>query len=163
VSTPAGATAKPLAGLGSGWFEQEHTAYGVPFWSVRECFDRLEEQFAILSGIWATPPGGRFSFEGEHYQLLDCPELPRPEQPLGPPLIVGGAGARRTPALAARYASEFNMPFADVERTRTQFERVRDACETAERDPGEIVYSHAVTVCCATDEAELHRRADRIG
>ena len=150
-------------GIGSGWFEREHTAYGIPFGTLGERFDRLEEQLAILSGMWATPPGERFSFEGAHYRLLDCPALPRPAGASGPPLIVGGLGARRTPALAARYAAEFNVPFADAERTRTQFERVRAACGQAGRDPETLVYSHAVTVCCATSESELRRRAERIG
>ena len=150
-------------GLGSGWFEREHSAYGIPFHTRGERFDRLEEQFAVLAGLWATPPGERFSYEGAHYRLLDCPALPRPAGASGPPLIVGGLGARRTPALAARYAAEFNVPFADVERTRTQFERVRAACERAGRDPDSLVYSHAVTVCCATSESELQRRAQRIG
>ncbi|MGD0453170.1 MAG: LLM class F420-dependent oxidoreductase [Solirubrobacteraceae bacterium] len=150
-------------GLGSGWFEQEHTAYGIPFPSLGERFDRLEEQFAILSGLRATALGERFSYEGAHYRLLDCPALPRPASASGPPLIVGGLGARRTPALAARYAAEFNVPFADLERTRTQFQRVRSACEQAERDPDSLVYSHAVTVCCAASDSELRRRAGRIG
>ena len=150
-------------GLGSGWFEHEHAAYGIPFPPVGERFERLEEQFAIISGLWATGPGEQFSFEGEHYRLLDCPALPRPASASGPPLIVGGLGAKRTPALAARYAAEFNVPFADVERARMQFQRVRSACEQAGRDPDSLVYSHAITVCCATSEAELRRRAERIG
>ncbi len=150
-------------GLGSGWFEREHEAYGIPFPPVRERFDRLEEQFAILAGLWATPVGERFSFDGAHYALRDCPALPRPAQTGGPPLIVGGLGARRTPALAARHAAEFNVPFADLERTRDQFERVRAACEQAGRDPGELVYSHAVTVCCGVEQRDLRRRAERIG
>ncbi len=150
-------------GLGSGWFEREHAAYGIPFHTPGERFDRLEEQFAILAGLWATPPGERFSYEGAHYRLLDCSALPRPAGASGPPLIVGGLGARRTPALAARYAAEFNVPFADVERTRMQFERVVTACEQAGRDPASLVYSHAVTVCCAASDSELRRRAERIG
>jgi F420-dependent oxidoreductase-like protein len=150
-------------GLGSGWFEQEHAAYGIPFPPVGERFERLEEQFAIISGLWATAPGERFSFEGQHYRLLDCPALPRPASVSGPPLIVGGLGAKRTPALAARYAAEFNVPFADVERARMQFQRVRSACEQAGRDPDSLVYSHAITICCATSEGELRRRAERIG
>jgi F420-dependent oxidoreductase-like protein len=150
-------------GLGSGWFEREHGAYGIPFPPLGERFDRLEEQFAILVGLWGTGPGELFSFAGAHYQLDDCPALPRPAQPGGPPLIVGGLGARRTPALAARHAAEFNVPFADVERTGAQFARVREACEQAGRDPGELVLSNAVTVCCAESEGELRRRAGRIG
>ena len=150
-------------GLGSGWFEREHDAYGIPFPPVAERFDRLEEQFAILTGLWATAPGERFSFDGEHYSLHDSPALPKPARAGGPPLIVGGLGARRTPALAARYAAEFNVPFAGVERTQQQFERVRDACEQSGRDPDSLVYSHASTLCCATSEAELRRRAERVG
>jgi F420-dependent oxidoreductase-like protein len=150
-------------GLGSGWFEREHEAYGIPFPSLGERFDRLEEQLAIVAGLWATPVGERFSFHGEHYELSDSPALPKPQQRPGPPVIVGGHGARRTPALAARYASEFNVPFAELEPTGTQFQRVRAACEEASRDPDELVYSHAVTVCCAENEGELKRRAQRIG
>jgi F420-dependent oxidoreductase-like protein len=150
-------------GLGSGWFELEHTAYGIPFWSLGERFDRLEEQFAIIAGLWATPPGERFAFDGAHYQLRDCPALPRPASAAGPPLIVGGLGAKRTPALAARYAAEFNVPFADVEDARTQFQRVRSACEQIQRSPDSLTYSHAITVCCAASEEDLRRRAERIG
>jgi F420-dependent oxidoreductase-like protein len=150
-------------GLGGGWFEPEHAAYGIPFGSLAERFDRLEEQFAILTGLWTTAPGERFSFDGEHYSLHDCPALPRPVRAGGPPMIVGGLGARRTPSLAARYAAEFNVPFSDVERTRQQFERVRTACEQHGRDPSSLVYSHAITICCAASESELRRRATRIG
>jgi F420-dependent oxidoreductase-like protein len=150
-------------GLGSGWFEQEHAAYGIPFPSVAERFDRLEEQFAIVTGLWATPAGRRFSHRGAHYRLVDSPALPKPHRPPGPPLIVGGLGARRTPALAARYAAEFNVPFADVQRTDEQFQRVRRACEDTARDPDGLVYSHAVTVCCGESDSELRRRAQRIG
>jgi alkanesulfonate monooxygenase len=150
-------------GLGSGWFEREHDAYGIPFPSLGERFDRLEEQFAILTGLWAAAPGEQFSFDGQHYSLHDSPALPRPAQHGGPPLIVGGLGARRTPALAARHAAEFNVPFADLERTRQQFERVREAAEQSGRDPDSLIYSHAVTICCATNDAELRRRAGRIG
>jgi F420-dependent oxidoreductase-like protein len=150
-------------GLGGGWFEREHDAYGIPFPAVGERFDRLEEQLTIVSGLWATQLGETFSFEGSHYRLRDCPALPRPAQAGGPPLIVGGHGPRRTPALAARFAAEFNVPFAGVEQTRAQFERVRAACEAAGREPDTLVYSHAVTVCCGESEGELRRRALRIG
>jgi F420-dependent oxidoreductase-like protein len=150
-------------GLGSGWFQEEHAAYGIPFPSLAERFDRLEEQLAIVTGLWATPAGERFSHEGAHYRLVGSPALPKPHRPPGPPLIVGGLGARRTPALAALYAAEFNVPFADAQRTREQFGRVRAACEGVARDPDELVYSHAVTVCCGESESELRRRAERIG
>src|SRR3981189_3489057 len=87
-------------GLGAGWFEQEHKAYGIPFPPTRDRFDKLEEQLAIITGLWATPLGQRFSFQGAWYDVVDSPALPKPVQSPGPPVIVGGAGARRTPALA---------------------------------------------------------------
>jgi len=80
-----------------------------------------------------------------------------------PPILVGGHGARRTPALAARYAAEFNVPFSGVAQTGAQFARVRDACRAAGRDPGSLAYSAAQTTCCGRDEAELARRAAAIG
>jgi len=150
-------------GLGAGWFEAEHAAYGIPFRPSRERFDRLEEQLTILTGLWGTPVGERYSFDGAYYRLADSPALPKPRQRPGPPVIVGGLGARRTPALAARFASEFNVPFAPVELTGERFRGVRAACEAAGRDPGELVYSHAITVCCGRDASELERRAARIG
>ncbi len=107
-------------------------------------------------------PGDLFSHEGTHYRLRECPALPKPLQS-PPPLIIGGTGPRRTPELAARFAAEFNMPFSSVEQTKTQFERVGVACDAAGRDPGELTYSAAITICCAEDEATLRHRAQRIG
>jgi F420-dependent oxidoreductase-like protein len=150
-------------GLGTGWYEAEHVAYGIPFPPVRERFERLEEQLQILTGLWSTPAGERYEFNGEHYTFAPGPALPKPLQRPHPPVIVGGLGTRRTPALAARFAAELNVPFADAETTRERFQGVRAACEAIERDPAELVYSHAITVCCAEDHAELRRRAGRIG
>jgi alkanesulfonate monooxygenase len=150
-------------GLGAGWFEAEHTAYGIPFPPVSERFARLEEQLAVITGLWATRVGGSFDFDGEYYRVADSPALPKPVQRPGPPVIVGGIGPKRTPRLAARFASEFNIPFAAVEDTATQFVRVRDACTTAGRDPDSLVYSAAQVVCCGRDEAEIARRAASIG
>ena len=150
-------------GLGSGWFEREHTAYGIPFPPLGERFDRLEEQFAIITGLWETPEGETFSFEGTHYQLTDSPALPKPAQQPRPPVIVGGAGARRTPRLAARFADEYNVPFHTVQDSAAAFSRVREACQAAGRDPSSVIYSVAQTVCCGKDEAEFRRRAAAIG
>ena len=149
-------------GLGAGWFEAEHTAYGIPFPSVAERFDRLEEQYAVIAGLWATPIGATFDFDGQHYQLTGSPALPKPVQS-PPPLIVGGGGPRRTPALAARYAQEFNAPFSSVQDTAAAFSRVRAACEDAGRDSDSLVYSAAQVLCCGRDEAEIARRAAAIG
>lgn len=149
-------------GLGSGWYAQEHAAYGLPFPDLPERFDRLEEQLAILTGLWRTPVGATFGFTGEHYTVVDSPALPKPVQdPL--PVLVGGGGKKRTPHLAATYAHEFNMPFASLEDTEAQFGRVRAACDAVDRDPAELVYSAALTVCVGADEAEVVRRAAAIG
>jgi F420-dependent oxidoreductase-like protein len=146
-------------GLGAGWFEAEHSAYGIPFPSLAERFDRLEEQLAIVTGLWAAP--GKFSYAGKQYTLTDSPALPKPAQsPL--PVIIGGAGRRRTPALAARYAAEFNVPFRPPTDVGELFGLVRDACSAAGRtDP--MIFSTAQTVCCGKDEAEYRRRAEAIG
>jgi len=150
-------------GLGAGWFEAEHAAYGIPFPPLRERFERLEEQLAIITGLWETPVGQRFSYPGKFYPVSDSPALPKPVQQPRPPVIVGGGGPRRTPALAARYADEFNMGFVPPDRTREQFGVVRAACQKIGRDPDAMVYSVAHTVCCGRDEAEARRRVAAIG
>jgi F420-dependent oxidoreductase-like protein len=150
-------------GFGTGWFEREHTAYGIPFPGLKERFDRFEEQLSITTGLWETQAGKTFSFEGTYYQLEESPALPKPAQRPRPPVILGGAGARRTPRLAATFADEFNMPFHDVEATAAAYGRVREACTAAGRDPGSMILSAAQTVCCGKDDAEVARRAEAIG
>ncbi len=150
-------------GLGSGWFEAEHAAYGIPFPPIGERFERLEEQLSILTGMLSTPEGESYSFAGAHYSLAEGPALPKPAQRPHPPVIIGGLGARRTPALAARFANEFNVPFASAGITAERIAGVRAACEAAGRDPDELAYSHAITICCANGRSELERRAARIG
>jgi len=150
-------------GIGAGWFEAEHTAYGIPFPPVRERFDRLEEQLAIISGLLAAPAGKTFDFEGEHYRLAGSPALPKPVQDGGVPIIVGGKGRTRTPRLAARHAAEFNVPFETVAENARLFAGVRAACEEAGRDPSSMVYSSALVLCVGKDEVELARRAAAIG
>jgi F420-dependent oxidoreductase-like protein len=150
-------------GLGAGWFEKEHTSYGIPFPPTGERFDRFEEQLAIITGLWSTPEGERFSHEGKHYTLADSPALPKPSQRPGPPVIIGGKGRRRTPELAARHAAEFNLPFVSPEVTNEQVDRVRKACADIGRDPDELTYSNALVLCCGATEEEVRRRADAIG
>src|SRR5687767_15220558 len=150
-------------GIGAGWYEAEHTAYGVPFPPVGERFDRYEEQLAILTGLWGTPVGETFDFDGQHYRLSGSPALPKPVQDGGVPIIVGGAGKNRTPRLAARYAAEFNVPFRSVEDNARLFAGVREACAEAGRDPASLVHSSAVVVCVGKDEGEFARRAEAIG
>ena len=149
-------------GLGTGWFAAEHAAYGIPFPPVAERFDRFEEQLTIITGLWSTPVGETSTFQGEHYALDSSPALPKPVQaPL--PVLVGGTGPRRTPALAARFAQEYNVPFHSADDTGAAFARVRAACETAQRDPGDLVYSAAQVLCVGRDEVEIARRAAAIG
>jgi F420-dependent oxidoreductase-like protein len=149
-------------GIGAGWYDAEHTAYGIPFPGTGERFDRFEESLAVVTGLWSTPPGETFTFHGEHFELTDSPALPKPVQRPGPPLIIGGKGKRRTPALAARHAAEFNVPFESVDTSRELFARVRDACSAAGRDD-DLVLSNAVVLCVGKDERELARRAGAIG
>jgi F420-dependent oxidoreductase-like protein len=150
-------------GLGTGWFKAEHAAYGIPFPPLGERFDLLEEQLAIITGLWTTPEGQTFSFDGAHYQVADSPGLPKPAQRPRPPVIVGGHGARRTPGLAARFADEFNVAFSSVPESAAVFARVREACEAAGRYPDSMTYSVAQTVTCGKDEAEFRRRAAATG
>jgi F420-dependent oxidoreductase-like protein len=147
-------------GLGAGWFEEEHTAYGIPF--PKEKFGRLQEQLEIVTGLWSTPVGEKFAYDGTYYRLADSPALPKPVQPKVP-ILVGGMGKVRTPALAARFADEFNIPFASVSDSRTQFGRVRAAAEERGRSPEDIVLSNALVACVGKDDAEVARRAAAIG
>ncbi|MDP9797039.1 F420-dependent oxidoreductase-like protein [Catenuloplanes nepalensis] len=148
-------------GLGSGWFEAEHTAYGIPFPPVGERFDRYEEQLEIITGLWGTPAGETYSYSGRHYQLKDSPALPKPVQsPM--PIIIGGSGKKRTPALAARYAAEYNVAFVKVPDAGLAFDRVRAACAEAGR--AELpTLSAAVVLCVGRNDAEVRRRAAAIG
>ena len=123
----------------------------------------LEEQLAVITGLWETGEGEPFSHAGEHYTLTDSPALPKPVQRPRPPVLVGGKGKRRTPALAAEFADEFNLPFVSLEVTSAQFGRVRKACEDIGRDPDELTYSNALVLCCGATEADVRRRADAIG
>jgi F420-dependent oxidoreductase-like protein len=146
-------------GIGTGWLEREHQYFGIPFPPVRERFDRLAEQLAIITGIWDTKPGERFSFEGEHYRVDGCASIPRPAA--RPAIIIGGAGPKRTPALAARYADEFNGAFGmDVAERFANFRRI---CEGTGRDPAEVRLSATLPVCIGADAADLERRREALG
>jgi len=150
-------------GLGAGWFLQEHQAYGIHFPDLGERFDILEEQLSIITGLWRTADGDRFSYSGNHYEVTESPALPKPVQAGGPPVIVGGGGPRRTPRLAATYATEFNLPFRSIGDFRDQCSRVRAACEAQGREPDSLVYSAALVVCVGDNDAEIERRASAIG
>jgi F420-dependent oxidoreductase-like protein len=153
-------------GLGTGWYEAEHRAYGIPFPPLPERFDRLAEQLEIVTGLWATPVGERFTFRGRHHDLRDSPALPKPVQSPYPPIVVGGTGQRRTAAVAARFADEYNVPFGTVDQTRDCYAAVAAACAAAGRDGAgraPLVLSVALTVVCGRDDTEVRRRAEAIG
>jgi F420-dependent oxidoreductase-like protein len=149
-------------GLGAGWFDDEHHAYAIPFPPLGERFERLEDQLAIITGLWSTPLGETFSYEGKHHSVKDSPALPKPVQsPV--PVIIGGAGKVRTPHLAARFATEFNLTFSSPADIAPTIERVAAACEATDRDPATMTYGISQVACVGADEAEVARRAAAIG
>jgi alkanesulfonate monooxygenase SsuD/methylene tetrahydromethanopterin reductase-like flavin-dependent oxidoreductase (luciferase family) len=121
----------------------------------------LTDQLAIIDGMWKTPIGETFSYSGSAYSVTDSPALPKPEQH-NLPIIIGGKGLTRTPALAAQYATEFNLPFVSIEDFVAQTTRVQEACDAIGRDEP-MLWSAALVVCCGADEAEATRRAAAIG
>ncbi|HET6673081.1 MAG TPA: LLM class F420-dependent oxidoreductase [Agromyces sp.] len=147
-------------GLGTGWFAEEHEAYGIPFPAKR--FGLLEEQLEIVTGLWSTPVGERYDFAGEHYTLADSPALPKPVQ-ARVPVIIGGGGPERTPALAARFATEFNLGFRSEDAIVLAFDRVRRACEQIGRDPASLRTTVALPTVVATSDADYLRRLTAIG
>ena len=151
-------------GLGAGWFDDEHTAYGIPFPALGERFDRLEEQLEIITGMWRAPIDSQYSFEGRHYTVVGSPALPKPVQPGGPPIIIGGFGAKRTPRLAARYASEFNVPFAPVAGLRRPGRAGRrPRARPSGAIPTTSIFSSAQVLCCGESHEDQERRAGVIG
>ena len=150
-------------GLGAGWFEAEHSAHGIPFPSAPERFDLLEDALAVITGMWSTAPGDRYGYEGKTLRITGSPALPKPVQQPRPPIVMGGGGKKRTPALTARFADEFNMAFPTMADTVAQYARVDEACRAVDRDPATVLRSVALVACVGRDEAELRRRADAIG
>ena len=148
-------------GLGAGWFQTEHDANALPFPSTADRFAMLVDQLAIIDGLWSTPIGETFSYTGTAHSVKDSPALPKPvQQPV--PIVMGGAGKTKTPALAAKYAAEFNTPFVPLDFFVTQTGRVREACEAIGRERP-MLYSAALIVCAGADEAEVVRRAAKLG
>jgi F420-dependent oxidoreductase-like protein len=154
-------------GLGAGWNDAEHAANAIPFPDTGARFEMLEDQLAIISGMWGTPVGETFSYEGKRHSVTNSPGLPKPVQheshSCGPPIVMGGWGPKRTPRLAAKYAAEYNLPFSPVANVADQFDIVRAACDATGRDPSTLTLSAAVVACCGADESEFERRASAIG
>jgi F420-dependent oxidoreductase-like protein len=143
-------------GLGAGWHEREHAAFGFPFPPLGERMDVFEEQAAVIVGQWTTPG---FSFSGAHYRLDACDALPLPVQEPHPPLIVGGSGRRRSVAVAVRFAQEYNLVSGTAAEARALRARLDEACEREGRDPATLVLSMMTTVCVGASEADAVRRA----
>lgn len=144
-------------GLGAGWHEREHEAYGFQFHATPVRVDVLEEQLQIVLGSWTQAP---FSFAGEHYTLRDLDARPRPIQRPHPPLIMGGSAGPRSVALAARHADEYNTPFPTLDDVRRRRDAVHRACERAGREP--LPFSIMTGVVVGADEAQLRARAARL-
>ncbi len=144
-------------GLGAGWHEREHEAYGFPFPPTRVRMDVLEEQLQVVLGNWARGP---YSFDGEHYTVRDLDAEPKPVQRPHPPLIMGGSAGPRSVALAARYADEYNTAFPTLEDIRQRKTRVSEACERAGREA--IPFSVMTGVIVGSDSADLRDRVGRV-
>ena len=140
-------------GLGAGWHEPEHRAYGFEFPSTRVRMERLAEQLQIVHGCWGPGP---FSFEGRHWQLEELDALPKPVQQPHPPLIMGGSAGPRSARLAARWADEYNTSFATLDELLPMKARIDAACEAAGRDP--IPFSLMTGVLVGRDRAEYEER-----
>jgi F420-dependent oxidoreductase-like protein len=144
-------------GLGAGWHEREHAAYGFPFPSTPERMDVLEEQLQVVLGNWGDE---RFTFEGAHYRLDDLDAQPKPLQRPHPPLIMGGNAGPRSARLAARYADEYNTVYPSEADVRDRRQRIIEACSRAEREP--IPFSIMTSLIAGRDASELRDRARRL-
>ena len=146
-------------GMGTGWWEAEHEAYGFPFPPLGERMDVLAEQLEVVRGLWADGP---FSFSGRHYRLGERDDLPKPVQRPGPTLILGGSAGPRAARLAARFADEYNTVFATEDECRERRARLDAACEEAGRDPATLRFSLMTGVVVGADEADFCERAARL-
>jgi F420-dependent oxidoreductase-like protein len=144
-------------GLGAGWHDREHAAYGFPYPPLGERMEMLGEQLEIVHGHWSDEP---FSFSGRHYSLDDLDAQPKPVQDPRPPVIMGGDAGPRASALAARWADEYNTVFATPDEVRERRGRIASACERAGRDP--MPFSVMTGVLVGTDEADVRARAGRL-
>lgn len=143
-------------GLGTGWSEPEHRAFGFPLPPPAERMGLLAEQLEVVHGIWTRAP---FDHQGARYRLSGLDARPRPVQQPHPPLLVGGEGGRRSLALAARWADEYNTIRASVEDCRARHERLRAAFAAAGRDPASARLSLMTTCIVGADRAEVAERA----
>jgi F420-dependent oxidoreductase-like protein len=150
-----------VLGIGTGWYEREHKAFGIPFPPIGERFDRLDEQMQILNGLWTTPQGEPFSFHGRFWQLEEARNFPVLVQKPRPAIVIGGTGPRRTPLMAATYADEFNS--GGGAGTAERFANVRRVCEEIGRDPSTLRMSVTTQLICGATRGEAEARLERLG
>jgi F420-dependent oxidoreductase-like protein len=143
-------------GLGAGWHEREHAAYGFTYPALKERMEILDEQLQVVLGNWSD---GEFSFSGQHYRLEQLDAQPKPIQRPHPPLLMGGAAGPLAARLAARYADEYNTAFASPAAARQRRDNIARACEQAERKP--MPFSVMGPVIVGRDAADLRARASR--
>jgi F420-dependent oxidoreductase-like protein len=146
-------------GIGAGWLEAEHRAYGFPFADLRTRMDVMAEQIEIIARSFADEP---FSFKGEHYEIADLDALPKPVQRPRPPIVVGGRGGRRSLALAARWADEYNTFSASIDEIRERSEAFAVAWADAGRDRDDFRFSAMVSVAVGADEGQVRDRVARL-
>ena len=145
-----------VVGLGAGWNEEEHAHLGLPFPPIEVRADMLEEQLAVLRGLWQEPDG--WSFAGRHYAVPGSLFRPRTVQQPAPHVIVGGEGRPRSMRIAVRYADEFNVTSSTPERVADRFAKLDEAARAVGRDPATLVHSAMVGVLVGRDQAEVERR-----
>lgn len=148
-------------GMGAGWFEREHEAFGFRFPGARERIDILSEQVEIVHRLWGRD-ADEVTFEGTHYRLDACPALPKPFQAPHPPLILGGGAGPRSAALAARWADEYDVVYVDPIRAKERMDRISAACEAIDRDPTTVRRSLLTKTIVGTDESEVRRRVTEL-
>ncbi len=148
-------------GMGAGWFEREHRAYGFSFPETRVRLGILEEQVEIVHRLLDRDEP-EVSFEGTHYRLEACRALPKPVQDPHPPLILGGQAGPRAARLAARWADEYNVNMIDPAECRLRREALDRACERTGRDPASLPMSLMTFALVGSDRKELEARASRL-
>ncbi len=142
-------------GVGAGWFEAEHRAYGFYFPETAERMTLFEEQVEIIHRSWRQ---GSFSFEGSHYRIEDLDALPKPVRGSPLPLLIGGAGKRRTIEVAARFGAEYNTHDPSVAELRQRRGRFAEAWKREGRDPADLRFSVMLTLVTGRDTSEVRER-----
>ncbi|MCX2726405.1 LLM class F420-dependent oxidoreductase [Thermomicrobium sp. 4228-Ro] len=148
-----------VLGVGAGWYEREHAAFGFPLLSLRERMDRMEEALEVIRLLWS---GERVSFDGRFYRLRDAVLRPRPLRESGVPIVIGGRGEQRTLRMVARYAAEWNVTNVDLDEHRRKMEVLDEHCRVLGRDPHTILRSWMVAHLIGRDASELRERAERL-